>query len=133
MIVSARAKLNLFLHVVGKRPDGYHALQSAVVFLDLADALSIAPSPQLTLACEGPFASGLEVEDNLVLRAARALHPGGGAAITLTKNIPVGAGLGGGSSDAAAVLRALNTWWGLGHDMAALEAIAATLGSDVPA
>jgi len=121
----ARAKINLFLHVGAKRADGYHALQSLVVFADVGDELRFAPANALTLAIEGPFARGLsDAQDNLVLKAARALDAQ--AHIVLTKNLPVASGIGGGSADAAAVLRAL----GKGRDD--LFEIAAGIGSDVP-
>jgi 4-diphosphocytidyl-2-C-methyl-D-erythritol kinase len=133
----AAAKINLFLHVGDKRADGFHALESLVVFADVGDALTFAASDALKLKIDGPFGSGLAAEgDNLVLRAARALaaHVGckAAAAITLTKNLPVASGIGGGSADAAAALRGLNELWGLGLSGDALRAIAETLGSDVP-
>lgn len=133
----ARAKVNLDLHILGRRADGYHNLLSYVVFPELADALSFAPASTLSLGVQGEFAdlTGM-AEDNLVLRAAKALnaHAGSdhGAAITLEKNIPVGAGLGGGSADAAATLRGLNRLWDLQLGMDALVRIGATLGADVP-
>ena len=132
--VTAPAKLNLFLHITGKRADGYHLLESMVVFTDLADTLTVEASDTLSLYVEGAFAKGSgEVYDNLVLRAARLLQPHTthGARITLTKNIPVGAGLGGGSADAAATLRVLNAFWGLHLEDAALLALAPQLGADV--
>jgi 4-diphosphocytidyl-2-C-methyl-D-erythritol kinase len=130
----APAKLNLYLHVVGKRPDGYHLLDSLVVFVDLHDSVSAAPADDLSLTVDGPFAPGLETgESNLVLRAARALAAAHGraprAALTLTKRIPVAAGLGGGSADAAATLRALSDLWGV----AIPPGLALALGADVPA
>src|SRR6476646_3550707 len=108
----APAKINLFLHVGEKRGDGFHDLESLVVFVDTGDTLAFSPSPELTLTLDGPFAGGLEAErDNLVLRAARALakHTGRSAtaAIRLTKQLPVASGIGGGSADAAAALRGL--------------------------
>lgn len=128
----APAKINLFLHVGNKRDDGYHPLQSLAVFTDLGDALAIAPASDLSLEIDGPFAKGLDEEgDNLVLRAARAMG-GQGAALTLTKNLPVASGIGGGSADAAAALRGLNALWNSGKDNAALYEIAAALGSDIP-
>jgi 4-diphosphocytidyl-2-C-methyl-D-erythritol kinase len=128
----ASAKINLFLHVGERRADGFHPLQSLAVFTDMGDALSIEAAPELSLAVEGPFARGLESEsDNLVLRAARALGPRG-AKLTLTKNLPVASGIGGGSADAAAALRGLNQVWNAGKDASALCAIAAGLGSDIP-
>jgi 4-diphosphocytidyl-2-C-methyl-D-erythritol kinase len=128
----APAKINLFLHVGEKRADGFHPLQSLAVFTDMGDVLAIEAAPALSLAVDGPFAKGLDGEgDNLVLRAARALG-GGGAALTLTKNLPVASGIGGGSSDAAAALRGLRRLWNDGRDDAALRAAAAALGSDIP-
>ena len=133
--VAAPAKLNLYLHVTGRRPDGYHLLDSLFVFADLGDRVAAAPADDLSLTVTGPFAAGLAAEgDNLVLRAARALAAAAGieprAALTLEKNLPVAAGLGGGSADAAAALRALSALWGL--DLP-LDEIALKLGADVPA
>jgi 4-diphosphocytidyl-2-C-methyl-D-erythritol kinase len=133
----ASAKINLFLHVGERRADGFHPVQSLAVFTDMGDVLSIEAAPELSLAVEGPFARGLEGEgDNLVLRAARALRNektgGQGAKLTLTKNLPVASGIGGGSADAAAALRGLNQAWNAGKDASALCGIAATLGSDIP-
>jgi 4-diphosphocytidyl-2-C-methyl-D-erythritol kinase len=135
---SAPAKINLFLHVGDKRADGFHPLQSLAVFTDMGDVLAIEPAPSLTLRIAGPFAQGLDGEgDNLVLRAARALLEKSalddkGATLTLTKNLPVASGIGGGSSDAAAALRGLRALWNDSRDDAALQAIAAALGSDIP-
>lgn len=137
MQLTAPAKLNLTLHITGRRDDGYHLLESVVVFTQLADRLTLAPADRLSLAVTGPFAAPAgDSVDNLVLRAARALQEASGrregAAITLDKQIPVGAGLGGGSADAAATLRGLNDLWHTGLDEAALMALAAPLGADVP-
>lgn len=122
----AAAKINLLLHVGDKRSDGYHALQSLAVFAEVGDELEFHPSQELTLTVRGPFAAGLCAErDNLVLRAARALKAT--AEIVLTKNLPVASGIGGGSADAAAVLRALSD----APEQALLD-IAASIGSDVP-
>jgi 4-diphosphocytidyl-2-C-methyl-D-erythritol kinase len=112
--VFAPAKINLFLHVGEKRDDGYHALQSLVVFVEEGDALEFHRAGDLSLSIAGPFASGLSVEDNLVLKAARRLGVHG-ARIMLTKNLPVASGIGGGSADAAAALRGLRPLWGLSH------------------
>lgn len=137
-VEQAPAKINLFLHVGPRRDDAFHALQSLAVFTELGDRLAIAPASDLSLQIEGPFAKGLQGEsDNLVLRAARALTGDGGlgkhgAQLTLTKNLPVASGIGGGSADAAAALRGLNQLWNFGKDQAALCAIAARLGSDIP-
>lgn len=132
MIEKACAKINLFLHVGDKRADGFHPLQSLAVFTDLGDELALAPAGTLSLSVNGVFAAGLSAEpDNLVLRAARALGPGG-AAIVLTKQLPVASGIGGGSADAAAALRGLRALWNDPVDDARLSAVAAMLGSDVP-
>lgn len=125
----APAKINLFLHVGDKRPDGFHPVQSLAVFTGMGDELAMAAADSLSLAIDGPFARGLDGEgDNLVLRAARALGDGG-AKLTLTKNLPVASGIGGGSADAAAALRGLAKLWGRDADLAA---IGAGLGSDIP-
>ncbi len=135
----APAKLNLYLHVTGRRPDGYHELDSLVVFLDVGDRLDVEAASLLRLDVRGPNAEALAAEDdNLVLRAARALAgrmAGGvrGADILLTKELPIAAGLGGGSSDAAATLRALAQLWGCDITEDALAALALRLGADVPA
>jgi 4-diphosphocytidyl-2-C-methyl-D-erythritol kinase len=127
--VFAPAKINLFLHIGDKRADGFHPLESLAVFVDAGDALTIERADELSLTLDGPFAEGLRAEaDNLVLRAARALNVTG--RISLTKNLPVASGIGGGSADAAAALRGLNDLYGLKRTD--LEAVAATLGSDVP-
>lgn len=138
VVVLAPAKINLFLHVGEKRRDRYHALESLVVFAEMADHLEFAPAGDLTLKISGPFSAQTpKGADNLVLKAARTLrgsdpkHPG--AAIAMQKNLPVAAGLGGGSADAAAVLRGLSLFWRLEHSEAQLLEIAAGLGSDVPA
>jgi 4-diphosphocytidyl-2-C-methyl-D-erythritol kinase len=125
----APAKVNLALHVTGRRGDGYHLLDSLVVFPSVGDRLRAAPSPELTLAVEGPFAGCLDADDNLVLRAARLLGPGRGAALTLDKRLPVASGIGGGSADAAAALRLLARLWGLPLPPAA---VLLGLGADLP-
>lgn len=134
---AAPAKVNLFLHVTGKRADGYHLLDSLAVFGPAADALTGAADTDLSLTLSGPFGASLTAEpDNLVLRAARALAAAtghaGGAALHLDKHLPVASGIGGGSADAAAALRLLNRLWGAGLDAAALAAIATPLGADIP-
>jgi 4-diphosphocytidyl-2-C-methyl-D-erythritol kinase len=133
----ARAKVNLYLHVVGKRADGYHLLDSLAVFPDIADRLSAIPAPQLSLSLTGAFGESLVAEpDNLVLRAARALQLARGvmqgAQITLEKNLPVASGIGGGSADAAAALRLLCRLWKIAPPPSVLAAISAGLGADVP-
>jgi 4-diphosphocytidyl-2-C-methyl-D-erythritol kinase len=135
----APAKLNLYLHVTGRRADGYHLLDSLVAFSDIGDRLSVAPAPRLTLDITGPFARDLaqdDAEKNLVWRAAEILAAKLGrapdVALTLEKNLPVASGIGGGSSDAAAALKALAVHWQASLDERGLCAIAATLGADVP-
>lgn len=136
----APAKVNLFLHVGARRDDGFHPLQSLAVFTGegpAADRLSLSEADGIGLRLDGPFAPGLQAEqDNLVLRAARLLReraPGAmGVAMTLTKNLPVASGIGGGSSDAAAALRGLRILWDLAIDDAVLAELGGNLGSDVP-
>ncbi len=126
----APAKVNLYLHIVGRRGDGLHLLESLVAFAEAADMLYAGPAERLSLEVVGPFARALEGEaDNLVLRAASTLAPGRGARLVLEKNLPVAAGIGGGSADAAAALRLLSRLWGVEAD---LPALAAGLGADVP-
>jgi 4-diphosphocytidyl-2-C-methyl-D-erythritol kinase len=126
----APAKVNLYLHVTGRRPDGYHLLDSLAVFPAIGDVLSARPAETLSLTITGPFGATLAAEpDNLVLRAARLLNPRGGAALTLQKNLPVASGIGGGSADAAAALRLLSRHWNL---KAPLHDLAASLGADIP-
>ncbi|MFQ5973046.1 MAG: 4-(cytidine 5'-diphospho)-2-C-methyl-D-erythritol kinase [Alphaproteobacteria bacterium] len=135
--VAAPAKINLYLHVTGRRPDGYHLLDSLVTFAELADEVEVRPSGALRLSVNGPFAEAVgPVDDNLVIRAARALAARLGrapeAAITLTKKVPVAAGLGGGSADAAATLLALCRLWKAPLARADLLAVGSRLGADVP-
>jgi 4-diphosphocytidyl-2-C-methyl-D-erythritol kinase len=132
--LAAPAKLNLYLHVVGRRPDGYHLLDSLVAFAAVADELTFAPAADLSLAVEGPFGGSLGAgDDNLVLKAAHALGArASGAAIRLTKRLPVASGIGGGSADAAATLHGLNRLWNLGLPASALAQIGLGLGADVP-
>jgi len=133
----ARAKVNLWLNVVGRRADGYHLLDTLVAFTDLADRLEVAPSDGLSLALEGPEAAAIAGDaDNLVLKAARLLAGRAGvaprAALHLAKHIPVAAGLGGGSADAAAALHALVDLWRVAMPVEELFDIATSLGADVP-
>ncbi len=133
----APAKVNLTLRVVGCRADGYHLLDSFVVFAGVGDRLTVSPAARLSLSLSGPFGEGLASEgDNLVLRAARALAEAAGitphGALRLEKNLPVASGIGGGSSDAAAALRLLTRFWGLAVPPAVLGRIALSLGADVP-
>ena len=126
----ARAKINLCLHVTGQRGNGYHLLDSLVVFADIGDRISCVPAKDLALTITGPEAAGLSTEaDNLVLRAARAFGNAQGAAITLDKRLPVASGIGGGSADAAATLLALSRMWRVGLPDAAAVL---RLGADVP-
>lgn len=131
----APAKLNLFLHVVGRRPDGYHLLQTVFRFLDRGDRLRFSPRDdgQIVLATPLP---GVPPDTDLTVRAARALQAATGtrlgATIDLEKCLPMGGGLGGGSSDAATTLIALNHLWHCGLTSEALQAIGLTLGADVP-
>jgi 4-diphosphocytidyl-2-C-methyl-D-erythritol kinase len=134
---SAPAKVNLFLHVTGRRADGYHLLDSLAVFAGIGDRIGFVPSETLSLTISGPFVSSLATEpDNLVLRAARTLaaeigiQPAG--ALSLDKHVPVASGVGGGSADAAAALRLLCRAWGLNPAASVLERIAAGLGADIP-
>jgi 4-diphosphocytidyl-2-C-methyl-D-erythritol kinase len=132
--VPAPAKLNLFLHVLGRRPDGYHLLQSAFVLIDWCDTLHFEKRSDGRLKRHD---LGITLpEDDLCLRAARALKAASnspwGCDISINKQLPSGAGLGGGSSDAAATLLALNRLWGLNWSRAQLQALALPLGADVP-
>lgn len=152
IVEAAPAKLNLYLHVTGRRADGYHALDSLVAFAEFGDSIALTPGavrvtlrgadlppagPRLAIA--GPFGPALMGEnpaDNLVMRAAHALAARLGreadVMIALTKALPVASGIGGGSADAAACLRALARLWGVPADDPALFAVAAGLGADVP-
>ena len=131
----APAKLNLFLHVTGRRPDGYHELQTVFQLLDFGDEIAVAPRADgLVLRPEG--ATDVAAESDLVVRAARRLQAEAGcrqgAEIRVRKRIPLGGGLGGGSSDAATTLVALNHAWGLGWPPERLAALGLALGADVP-
>ncbi len=133
----APAKVNLFLHVVGRRPDGYHLLDSLAVFPDAADRLTAGHAPVLDLTVTGPFADGLDAgPDNLVLRAACALAEKSGvtagAALVLDKCLPVASGIGGGSADAAASLRLLSRLWSVCLPGGVMQELARGLGADVP-
>lgn len=141
--LSAPAKVNLTFEALGRRADGYHEVRTVLHAISLADEIAFAPADELSLAVEPPeegaFSSAASApagDDNLVLRAARLLRREAGvkagAAIRLRKRIPVAAGLGGGSSDAAATLRGLRRLWRLDLDADALRELAAQLGSDVP-
>ncbi|HSD40804.1 MAG TPA: 4-(cytidine 5'-diphospho)-2-C-methyl-D-erythritol kinase [Burkholderiales bacterium] len=131
----APAKLNLMLHVVGRRTDGYHLLQTVFRLIDLADTLTFAPRADRAIRRTTPIA-GVPEDDDLTVRAARALQAETacreGATISLEKRIPLGGGLGGGSSDAATTLIALNELWGTRLARADLARIGLRLGADVP-
>jgi 4-diphosphocytidyl-2-C-methyl-D-erythritol kinase len=135
---AAPAKLNLYLHVLGRREDGYHRLDSLVAFADIADSVTARTAPALSLEITGPFAGTLQgdLRENLVWRAAVALAERAGiepkAAITLEKNLPVASGIGGGSSDAAAALKALGELWRLDLGERKFQGLAQGLGADVP-
>ncbi len=135
----APAKVNLTLAVGAARADGYHPLESIVAFTDWGDEVAATPAGELTLKLEGAGAAPLRGDpQNLVLKAAFALRaaaerPELGAALTLTKTLPVAAGLGGGSADAAAALRLLNRLWDIGFSTRQLAEIGTVVGADVPA
>ena len=135
----APAKINLYLHIVGRRADGYHLLDSLVAFADIGDRVTAMPATGFSLRVSGPEAGAVAElgDDNLVLRAARLLTAElgqrGGAAFHLKKQLPVSSGIGGGSSEAAAALRVLARLWQVPFDPAALAALALQLGADLPA
>jgi 4-diphosphocytidyl-2-C-methyl-D-erythritol kinase len=131
---TAYAKINLALRVGGKRADGYHDLDTLFAFAEDGDRLRVEAGEGISLRVVGPFAGDLGgVEDNLVVRAARLLGEGRGAALTLDKRLPVSSGIGGGSADAAAALRLLCRWWGLHPAREDLLKLARDIGADVPA
>ena len=136
--LAAPAKVNLYLRVTARRNDGYHLIDSVIAFAAEADFLTATRTESIGLEIDGPFAAALgDGSGNLVTRAARALADEAGirdgAAIRLTKNLPVAAGIGGGSTDAAATLRLLARLWRLDLDGSALGRVALSLGADVPA
>lgn len=143
VVIDAPAKVNLTLHVVGKRADSYHILDSLVVFAGIGDRVACAPAEVLSLEIDGPHAGDLQAGDlqadndnNIVLKAARLLAEWAGikpqAHIRLTKILPVSSGIGGGSADAAAALRGLAQVWNLAPSEAELAQIGLKLGADVP-
>jgi 4-diphosphocytidyl-2-C-methyl-D-erythritol kinase len=131
----APAKINRFLHVVGRRADGYHLLQTVFRFLDFGDELRFSPRDDGDIVLASPL-PGVPPESDLTVRAARLLRAqaavAAGATIHLTKRLPMGGGLGGGSSDAATTLMALNRLWRCGLSSADLQALGLELGADVP-
>lgn len=137
--VFAPAKINLYLHVTSKRPDGYHCLESLVAFTDVGDEITIALAGSFSFAVSGPFAKNTpQDETNLAVQAAKAIsahlgQPLDRLSITLTKNLPVASGIGGGSSDAAATIHALLQCWGYNSDeVEGMPALLEKLGADVP-
>ncbi len=133
MVIHCYAKINLTLEILGKRADGYHEVRSVMQTVGLADRLEVTAAEELSFTCSDP---ALATPDNLVYRAARLLQSecgvSAGAALRLEKRIPAAAGLGGGSSDAAATIIALNRLWNLQLSLPDQERLAAKLGSDVP-
>ncbi len=131
----APAKLNLFLHITGQRADGYHELQTLFQLLDWGDELQIIPRQHPNISRIGPD-YGVPEDQDLAVRAARLLQTETacrlGAEIRVSKNVPMGSGMGGGSSDAATVLLVLNRMWGCGLDIDQLAVLGARLGADVP-
>ena len=138
LCLDAPAKINLYLHITGRRPDGYHLLDSLVGFTEYADRVSASPADELSLRIQGAHGLGLQgnEEDNLIMRSARALRDSfgvrEGAALTLEKNLPVSSGIGGGSADAAAALRLLARLWKVDVNDRDLSDIGLKIGSDIP-
>ncbi|EPY01517.1 4-(cytidine 5'-diphospho)-2-C-methyl-D-erythritol kinase [Magnetospirillum fulvum] len=134
--VEAPAKVNLTLLVTGKRPDGYHLLDSLVAFAGIGDTITARPADGLTLIVDGPTAASLPEGENIVIKAARLLAEAAGvplaAEIHLTKRLPVAAGIGGGSADAAATLNALSRLWQIDLPPEQMRALALSIGADVP-
>jgi len=131
----APAKINLFLHIQGRLDNGYHLLESLVVFADLGDQVTVRPAAEFSVTLEGPFASAVSDENNIIAKAASLFAAASGCKldvdILLLKNLPVGAGIGGGSADAAATLRALQRYTGIELSETMLRKIAIELGADV--
>ncbi len=135
LCLSAPAKLNLFLHITGRREDGYHLLQTLFQLLDYDDTVELEVRDDAQIVLSHPM-QGIPSEENLVVRAAKALRAATGCTdgcrITLHKNLPIGAGLGGGSSDAATTLVGLNRLWGCRLSLVELAQIGVQLGADIP-
>ncbi|WP_404345265.1 4-(cytidine 5'-diphospho)-2-C-methyl-D-erythritol kinase [Vreelandella venusta] len=135
LTLPAPAKLNRMLHIVGRRQDGYHELQTLFQIIDLCDSLSFTLRQDGVIQLTTPL-DGVAHDDNLIVRAAKLLQQRSGtslgASITIDKHLPMGGGLGGGSSNAATVLVGLNQLWQLGHSPTTLAALGLTLGADVP-
>ncbi len=140
MKIAAPAKINLALHVTGQRPDGYHLIETLVVFAKVGDVVSVGSSDQDRLTFSGPFGRALAADfgTNLIIKALGALRDAARGrrcppvAIHLEKNLPIASGIGGGSADAAAALKGLNEFWGLGFTVSELMRIGLGLGADVP-
>lgn len=136
---TAYAKINLALHIIGRRDDGYHDIDTIFAFMDGGDTLSVEYSDTIELDIIGPFAAALDcdVQDNLITKVALRLRDhhnvNSGARISLTKNLPIASGIGGGSADAAAAGRLLNRYWGLDLSSADLCDLVGDLGADIPA
>ncbi|NKB48136.1 MAG: 4-(cytidine 5'-diphospho)-2-C-methyl-D-erythritol kinase [Alphaproteobacteria bacterium] len=136
MSEAAPAKINLYLHITGRRPDGLHVLDSLVVFAEIGDGVTVAPSADISLSRSGAMVAGLPpVEGDLVFRAAHRLaeltKTPGGAAIHVEKNLPVASGIGGGSADAAATIRSLLRLWSVDLTPDLQAALAEELGADI--
>ena len=136
LVLPSPAKLNLFLHILGRRPDGYHELQTLFQFLDYGDTLTLTPRTDGRIVLEHSL-PGVPDEDNLVVHAARQLaatagHATPGVSIAVDKQLPMGGGLGGGSSNAATTLVGLNRLWGLNRSLDELAELGLSLGADVP-
>ena len=134
---AAKAKLNLYLHVTGRRPDGYHKLDTLFAFVEFGDVLAIAQADKFCLVHRGDYRNDLPTpQNNLVWKAAHLLadayNRDASVRVNLEKRLPIASGLGGGSADAAAVLRGLCTLWGISVNDPAVQDIAANLGADVP-
>jgi len=134
---TAYAKLNLALHVREKMANGYHALETIFAFVDRGDDIAVQSDESISLSISGPFANGLDSNDNLVIKAAQLLQSQqrvkSGAKLHLQKNLPIASGIGGGSADAAATMRLLNRFWETNLTEKQLAEIARPLGADVPA
>lgn len=138
LVETAYAKINLALHIRARRADGYHEIETVFAFAEDGDKLTVEPSDDLSLEITGQFCQGLsDGPDNLVIRAAKLLAERNGiksgAAFTLEKRLPVAAGIGGGSADAAAALRLATRLWNIGRDAERPSDVAPQLGADVPA
>lgn len=135
----AFAKINLALHILGRREDGYHEIDTIFAFMDRGDILSVQISNEISIDINGPFAKSIDCgdDDNLAMRAAHMMQlhydVRHGAALTLIKNLPVASGIGGGSADAAATARLLNRHWGLNRSAQELSALLSPLGADIAA